>query len=265
LRHPHADRQVTIFIAGRQAVFNPVRFGRYQGHRFDGVLRPTAAELAALLSAQGLDPAAAPMLAATSRQEGGFDALNTYDRARVSWGFIQFSGTGGLPRLLARLKAAEPERFARYFGAAGLDIDSEALIVRAGDRDWRGWQALTRIHDEPTLWKPFLLAAHDPAVQAAQVRAAYESYWLPAQAIAVRAGGQTQTLGELFAAHPMGQAAAFDRAVFAGLRYTHELFQRAARQVGRLDAAAIVAAARQLESDDHARWQALADALAARN
>ena len=55
-RHPHDGRQVTIFVGGRDHTLHPATYGRYRGHRFDGRLRPTAAEVASLLDRQGLDP-----------------------------------------------------------------------------------------------------------------------------------------------------------------------------------------------------------------
>lgn len=261
LQHPHDGRQVVIFVAGREHVFVPATFGRYRGHRHDGTLRPSAAEVAALLAGQGLDPAAGALLAAVSSVEGGFDALQTYDRARFSWGFMQFAGTGGLPALMRRLRDWAPEQFAAYFQAAGIDAAPGSLVVQAEGRAWRGWQALTRLHDEPALWKPFLLAAHDPAIQAGQVRAAYEHYLLPARALTVTVAGRAHALGPLLAAHPLGQAALTDHAVHRGLAYTARLFQRAARLAGAPDAAAVLAAARGLEPGDQARWQALERAL----
>ena len=258
LRHPHDGRQVTIFVAGREHVFVPVTYGRYRGHRCDGHLRPTAAEVSAHLAGQGLDPSAGPLLAAISRLEGGFDAVQTYDRARFSWGFIQFAGTGGLPRLLLRLKAQAPEAWAAYFAPARLDVTSAGVLLVGAAR---GWRTLTRLHDEPALWKVFVLAGHDPAVQAVQVGAAYEHYLLPARALTVGLGGREVALGLLLGPHPLGEAALVDHAVHRGLAYTRRLFQRAARQVGRPDPAALLAAARALEPGDAERWAALERAL----
>ena len=240
----------------------PVSYGRYRGHRFDGWLRPTAAEMTAHLAAQGLDPAAGALLAAVSSLEGGFDALQTYGRGRMVWGCIQFTGTGGLPALMLRLRDWAPEQYATYFQAAGIDAAPGGLLeVRSGRRTWRGWQALTRLHDEPALWKPFLLAAHDPAIQAGQVRAAYEHYLLPARALTVTVAGQAYALGPLLAGHPLGEATLFDHAVSHGPAATRRLFQRAARQTGGRDPAALLAAAHALEPGDQSRWLALERAL----
>ena len=81
--------------------------------------------------------------------------------------------------------------------------------------------------------------------------------WLPARALSVRVAGQTVALGALLAGTPLGEAALFDRAVSSGLAYTRRLFQRAARHVGRPEAAAILAAARRLDAVNESRWQAL--------
>jgi hypothetical protein len=259
--HPNDAKQVTIFVAGREHTLVPATHGRYRGHRFDGVLRPTATDVTELLDQQGLDPSRGALFAAVSGLEGGFDGLQTYDRARFSWGFIQFAATGGLPSLMSRMRASAPEEYARYFQSAGLDVVPGQLVVSNGSGSVRGWRAIMRLHDDPTLWKAFLLAAHDPVVQALQVRAAYEHYLLPALSCPVTVDGTTYELGSLLADEPMGQPAVFDHAVHRGLIYTARLFQHAARETGG-DPAAMLDAARRLEPGDEGRWAALERALA---
>jgi hypothetical protein len=263
--HPHDGRHVTIFVGGRSYDFAPATYGRYRGHRFDGELRPSAQEVATHLDRQGLDPAAAPLLAAVSSLEGGFDAWQTYDRARCSWGFIQFAGPGGLPSLMWRMRLLAPEQYESYFLSAGIEAEPGGLVVRTDARVRRGWGALVSLHDEPALWKPFVHAAHDPVVQGVQVRAAYEHYLLPIRARTITIRGQLHPLGPLLDPAPMGEAALFDHAVHRGPAYTTRLFQHAAHQVGRADPAAILLAARQLEPGDQARWAGLERALAAAN
>ena len=251
---------MTIFVAGREHTLHPATHGRYRGHRFDGVLRPTAADVAALLVQQGLDPGRGALLAAVSGLEGGFDALQTYDRARFSWGFIQFTAIGGLPSLMIRMRTRAPREYAQYFQSAGLDAAPGQLVVTNGAKQWRGWRAVTRLHDDPTLWKPFLLAAHDPVVQAVQVGAAYEHYLVPARKCLVTIDGVECELGTFLANEPLGEAALFDHAVHRGLIYTRRLFQHAARHAGG-DPAGLLEAARRLEPGDEGRWAALERAL----
>jgi peptidoglycan endopeptidase LytF len=253
---------VTIFVAGREHTLHPATHGRYRGHRFDGVLRPSAADVAAMLEHQGLDPARGALLAAVSALEGGFDGLQTYDRARFSWGFVQFAATGGLPALMLRMRMQAPAEYERYFQAVGLDAVPGQMVVANGSKRWRGWQAVTRLHDDPTLWKPFLVAAHDPVVQAVQVAAAYEHYLVPVRKCVVTVDGTTRELGALLASEPMGEAALFDHAVHRGLTYTARLFQHAASLTGG-DPTALLQAARRLEPGDEGRWAALERALAA--
>ncbi len=263
--HQHDGRAVTLFAGGQPALFVPVTYGRYRGHMFAGHLRPTAGELRARLRALGLDPAKAELLAAVSSLEGGFDTLHTYGQARIAWGFIQFTGTGGLPALLARLKREAPQLFARYFQPAGLDVEPGRLVVKAGRRRLRGWRALNHLHGEPALWLPFVRAGQDPAVQDLQIRAAYEHYLLRAGALAVEAHGARHVLGELLAGQPDGEALLFDRAVSRGLAHTQRLFQRAVRQVdlGAPSAAAdLLAASHRLDPGYQPRWAALQRALA---
>jgi peptidoglycan endopeptidase LytF len=253
-----------VFAGGQRYEFTPVAYGRYRGHRFAGHLRPSTAMLAERLSALGLDPAPAPIFAAVSSLEGGFDALQTFDRARLSWGFIQFAGTGGLPALLRLLDEREPFYYQHFFRAAGIDVAGSVLSVSAGGRHWRGGQALNRLHDEPARWKQFLLAAQEPAVQDVQIRAAHDHYWQRALALRVPLGGQPQTLGALLASHPLGQAVLFDRAVNKGLGYAEKLFRAAAEQAHAraADPIALLEAARKLEPRYAARWTALERALA---
>jgi hypothetical protein len=263
--HPHDGRQVTVMVGGQHYPFVPVTYGRYRGHMYAGRLRPSAAELAGRLQALGLDPGAAILLAAVSGLEGGFDAVQTYGRARFAWGFIQFTGLGGLPLLMQRIHSFEPERFERYFRASGIDCEPGRMVVIDGRQWLRGWRALNRLHDEPRLWKPFLLAGQDPAIQDVQIRAAYEHYLLRARALTVRLAGQSYTLGALMASQPLGEAFLFDTAVAGGLAHTARLFRRAARAAAARspeDAAGLLTSALALEPNYLPRWAALQRALA---
>jgi len=71
-------------------------------------------------------------LSVTSKFEGGFDAINTYDRAGVSVGFIQLarpeSGVGKLLRLIGRNDLAD--RIRNLFGVKDPHSSAAALAAR---------------------------------------------------------------------------------------------------------------------------------------
>jgi hypothetical protein len=144
-------------------------------------------------------------------------------------------------------------------------VEPGRLVVKAGRRRLRGWQALNHLHGEPALWLHFVRAGQDPAVQDLQIRAAYEHYLLRAGALAVEAHGIRWVLGELLAGQPEAEAILYDRAVARGLAHTQRLFQRAARQVdlsAPSAAADLLAASHQLDPGYQPRWEALQRALA---
>jgi hypothetical protein len=260
----HDGRRITIAFMGERHEFEPASLGRFRGHVYRGRLRPDAGALAARLARLGLPPADARIFAVVSSLEGGFDTIQTYDRAKFSWGFIQYAAIGGLPGLLHELKRTAPDRFQAHFGAAGLDIEEAGIAVRVNGHTRRGFAALNRLHDEPALWKAFLSASKDEVVQDMQVRIAHERYYRPMLERSVRVGRSAYRLGDLFAGSELGRAALFDRAVHRGHAYAASLMERAARQCGEraaADGAAILAAACALEDRYAHRWRVLRSAL----
>lgn len=130
---------------------------------------------------------AARALRFVSQHEGGFDAVNTWDRARFSWGFIQFAGGRGLPPMLAHFKSQSPELFHRLLGQYGVDVlpgrdgDPVPVCVDSGrKRVLYGARAEQRIGDDPLLIGLFIRAGRDPEVQRLQIEAACNLYVRPA-------------------------------------------------------------------------------------
>jgi hypothetical protein len=192
--------------------------------------------------------------------EGGFDAIQTWDRGKFAWGFIQFTATGGLPRLLHNLKASAPAVFAEYFGAGGIDVDSGQMVIRVKGRTLRGRRAHNRLHDDPSLWRRFLVASRLEPVQDTQVRTAYENYYARPLEQLVAVGGRRVPLGELFASNEHARAVLCDRAVNRGAGYALRLFRQAAARAGATgggDTPAILAEVRTLEKRDGWRLEAL--------
>ena len=227
-RSPHENSSVTLFAGSRRYEFQPAVLGEHHGHIYPGELRPDAAELEERLERLGdpTDPARA--LATISSFEGGFDTLQTFDRGKLSWGFIQFTANGGLPALLAHLKQAEPATFAECFAAAGLDVDSGGRVTLSeGDRLLTGRAASNRLHDEPSLWRCFLLASEHDRVRDAQVHIAYERFYHhPLQALIPLGDGGVQ-LGELFAEDEYGRGVVCDRSISTGVGRAVALFAEA--------------------------------------
>lgn len=255
--HPFDGKQVEMKIGSHLYTFLAATYHRYRGHRCDGHIPATPAIITAHLVALGYPATDAPILAAVSALEGGFDSIQTYDRAKFSWGFIQFAGIGSLAAVLQQLKIDEPGLFERYFARYGIDINNGVLWVDKA----AGGAALNHLHDTPRLWRCFLLAGADPAVQRVQVKTAYEHYFLHMLAHTERMGTTTLSYGELFAEHSYGRAILYDRAVNRGVVYTARLFKQALRQTqvsGPQDADAVICAARQLEpAAQHIRWDIL--------
>lgn len=255
-RDPHAGRSVVIFAAGRRCEFSPVTFGRYLGHVYPGTVRATEADIAGRLNRLGLPVAVARPLAIVSGFEGGYDAIQTYDGAKFCWGFVQFAATGGLPRLLHAIRTTTPDVFTRCFGAVGIDVDMAGITVQRGGAVLRGRRAIDALHDDPSLWTPFILASSSSDVQDTQVRLAYENYYAHPMNTRVQVAGRVMPLADLIGDDEFGRALVLDRAVHRGVGHVLWLFRRAiarAQARGVADVAAVVAAVRAIDARDHRR------------
>lgn len=146
-----------------------------------------AATFEAAGAAAGLAPEAVAALKFVSNHEGGFDAINTWDSARFSWGFIQFAGGRGLPGLLGHMKSRNPERFTELMANYGIDVlpDTDgdpvpAYIDPETGTVLRGKAAEQAFGDDPLTIAAFIHAAHFPEIKQLQVEAAIENYVEPA-------------------------------------------------------------------------------------
>jgi hypothetical protein len=265
-RSPHDNKSVVVFAGAQRYEFAPATLGRYRGHVYHGALRPDAADVGARLARMQLPTDAARTLAIVSSFEGGFDAIQTYDRGKFSWGFIQFALTGGLPRLLDDLKRLAPAIFAEHFVSAGLDVGTGGIVVQRNGRTLAGRRAHDRLHDDPSCWLPFVHASRLSQVQDIQVANAYTYYYAHPLKTTVTMGSTDITLGALFADNEHGRTVVCDRAVNRGVGHTTVLFRTAvARSRARhaSDAAAVLDCVRALEAADGARLDAIASQLAA--
>ena len=83
-----------------------------------------------LLEDYGITESAMNVMMAVSENEGNLDAINTWDNCYMTFGMFQWTlgpkhGNGELPSLLKKIKEAEPEVFAEYYGKYGLDVSSD--------------------------------------------------------------------------------------------------------------------------------------------
>lgn len=163
-----------------------------QGTSVSGIAEPSAMPEAEF-TAMGLTTDQTAALRYVSSHEGKFDALNTYDTARVSFGFIQFAGGRGLPPLMALLKSRNPTAFRRMFQNYGIDVEfnvaggriiNAALVVvdPASGRVLRGAAAESAIRDSQRLSAIFIRAGRDVDVQRVEIEAATRDYVLPSLA-----------------------------------------------------------------------------------
>jgi outer membrane biosynthesis protein TonB len=211
------------------------------GVMFKGTSPPSAIPVARY-QALGLTAAQAAALKLVSSHEGNFDAINTYDRAAVSVGFIQFAGGRGLPRYLALLKARQAAKFRDLLQRFGIDVEftvvdgairSPRIIVLDTGRPavLRAQDAEAAIRDDKKLTAALILSGRDRDVQLVQIEAAVRDYVLPALNGPVSwAVGHTARLGAILRSQK-GMAALFDRAIQEGVEAGRRRFERVIQRV----------------------------------
>jgi len=207
------------------------------GVMFSGSASPSGLPVRAFTNV-GLNPGQAEALKLVSTFEGNFDAINTYDRAIVSAGFIQFAGGRGLPPYFALLKARQADKFRDLLQKFGIDVEflvtggaitSARVVVvdPAGTRVLRATAAEIAIRDDKRLTTVLILSGRDRDVQIVQIEAAVRGYVLPAlnTTIAPSTRGGRVWLRD-FLRSQKGMAALFDRAIQEGLAGAKRRFER---------------------------------------
>lgn len=133
----------------------------------------------------GLTLQQAVALRYVSTHEGGFDAINSFDKAIFSYGFIQFAGLSSvgasLNRVMASMKANAPNLFTRIFQRVGIDVAGGQITVRneagatlSGDTAW------LYIQRNVPLYGAFIQAGFEPQLIREQLRMANDLYVQPA-------------------------------------------------------------------------------------
>jgi peptidoglycan endopeptidase LytF len=213
------------------------------GVAFAGTASPSALPLSAFTDA-GLSPPQAAALKLVSSFEGNFDAINTYDRALVSAGFIQFAGGRGLPPYLALLKARQSAKFRDLLQKFGIDVEYTAsgnaiasarivVLDPGGTRVLRGTAAETAIRDDKRLTTALILSGRDRDVQAVQIEAAARGYVYPALSATMTPSTDATRprrlvraqLGQILRSQK-GMAALLDRAIQEGVGAATRRFER---------------------------------------
>jgi hypothetical protein len=139
----------------------------------------------ATIQSVGLTISQAHALQYISTHEGQFDAINSYDRAIFSYGFIQFTGAsvvgGSLNRLLSSMEVNAPAAFQRVFQRVGIDTEGGVVTVlnEQGIR-LRGDEAWRYIQKTVSLYGAFIQAGFEPSLVREQLRMANELYVQPA-------------------------------------------------------------------------------------
>ncbi len=141
----------------------------------------------------GLSRQLAEALEFVSKNEGKFDAINSYDKAAFSFGFIQFAGaTGGgtFPNMMALIKDRNPTLFEEAFGRFGIDVEytykndkyepASMVVFTPDGKRYEGTEAEKYIRADKVLHGIFVRAGQNIEVAKLQVLSAVQEYVKPA-------------------------------------------------------------------------------------
>ncbi|CAN5816621.1 hypothetical protein BH11BAC7_BH11BAC7_02480 [soil metagenome] len=159
-----------------------------------------------LFTGTGLTNTQAKAMMWVSANEGGFDALNTYDDQIISVGYAQLAGRFSFEKYLAMIKYREPELFKTYFLNYGIDVefkmadskimdDSVKLYVYDPDSKTEDGKMMVDVLGKgetddnakkylvshPVLLAAFNKAIQDPRIKKVMIELTVRSYAFPAQ------------------------------------------------------------------------------------
>lgn len=118
------------------------------------------------------------ILRAISDNESGgapWSSVNTYDRAVLTWGLVQWTGgsKSDLTAALTTIKTVAPDAFAARFEKYGIDVVDDQLVITGADGSTKkGDDAAMGILESPTLSAVMSRAGLDSKIQQAEVAAA---------------------------------------------------------------------------------------------
>ncbi len=137
-----------------------------------------ATSLGEVLDAATISDSKKKILRAISANESGgapFSSLNTYDRAVLTWGLVQWTGgrQSDLTSALTTIKRVAPRAFATRFQRYGIDVVADELVISRGDgTKVSGDNAARAIQGGVVLSAVMSRAGYDPDIQEAEVVAA---------------------------------------------------------------------------------------------
>ncbi len=214
------------------------------------------------------------ILRRVSNNEGTFSKMNTWDRAKVTFGFVQWTtgarGNGSLVGLMTRMRRSQPAAFRRRFQAYGIDVERGRLkVTQADGQVLRGAAAADAVRIDPKLVAVFSAAGTDPALQRVQIAEANRAKISAMVGSALQVGNAPLRIGQIVSSE-YGVALMADRAVHTGEGGTRRAIRRAvaaflhANPTADLNQPAWAAragahAVRALESIDPARARRFAD------
>jgi hypothetical protein len=134
-----------------------------------------------VLETSGFSESIKKILKTISASEGGFSTVNTYDKAVLTWGMLQWTGgrrdNSDLVATLRIIKRVSPEAFAARFSKYGIDVDDDQLVVKGGDgaEAQKGDDAAKAVQNSPALTGVIARAGMDSAIQLAELQAAIDT------------------------------------------------------------------------------------------
>ncbi len=139
----------------------------------------------ATIQSVGLTAQQAKALQYVSTHEGKFDAINSYDKAIFSYGFIQFTGAAAvgasLNRVMSSMKMYAPAAFQRVFQRVGIDSEGSitaptTTVLSDNGAKLRGDEAWLYIQRNIRMYGAFVQAGFEPSLVREQLRMANTLY-----------------------------------------------------------------------------------------
>lgn len=167
-----------------------------EGLSYVGKERPSDLSDEDFKEASGLSESKNNALMEASSHEGNFDAINTYDKAKVSFGFIQFAGGNrSYEYLMAKLKLEQPSTYNEYFGKYGVDVEfrtnkkdeikesSCRIVVHdpIEEKTYRGLEAEDFMSANAFYSAMLIRAGANDEVKKMQIKIATEKYVYPSE------------------------------------------------------------------------------------
>ena len=161
-----------------------------------GTIDPEKSSIDKFKKAGGIDESRAKALRHASHHEGNYDAINTYDRAVISYGFIQFAGGNrSIEYLFGRIKSEHPKVWQSLFAKYGIDVEyktSKSGVVKKSScrivihdaensKTLRGLEAEQALKNNIKFSGVLMKAAENKVVQDMQIAVAVSNYVRPSE------------------------------------------------------------------------------------